>query len=212
MPATGDALPRIRRASHSRPRPSGATGASAPSPGPRPLVSSRRPAPRPSLLADRPGPRRGHCRIAWRGDDRRRHRPVGPRHPSCRGPPTGVSSLRPAMGCRWWAAAPSCCPMAASPGSSGRASRCSASASATWSTCHRSSPRRSLPRPDVPRVVALTVALGQGLYAFAPAAFGLLRERCPSARAGDAPAVHAIAAAVFTAAIVTLLLGRRAHQ
>ncbi len=67
--------------------------------------------------------------------------------------------------------------------------------------------------PDVPRVVALTVALGQGLYAFAPAAFGLLRETLPLGTGpGDAPAVHAIAAAVFTAAIVTLLLGRRAHQ
>lgn len=66
---------------------------------------------------------------------------------------------------------------------------------------------------DVPRVVALTVALGQGLYAFAPVAFGLLREAIPSAAgAGDAPLVHALAAAVFSAAIVTLLVGRRPHQ
>lgn len=67
--------------------------------------------------------------------------------------------------------------------------------------------------PDVPRVVALTVAMGQGLYAFAPAAFGLLREAFPAGIGpGDAPAVHALAAAVFSAAIVTLLLGRKAHQ
>ena len=67
--------------------------------------------------------------------------------------------------------------------------------------------------PDVPRVVALTVALGQALYAFAPAAFGLLREALPAGTGpGDAPAVHALAAAVFIAAIVTLLVGRRPHQ
>ncbi len=66
--------------------------------------------------------------------------------------------------------------------------------------------------PDVPRVVALTVALGQALYAFAPAAFGLLREALP---AGTGPAMRrpsTLAAAVFIAAIVTLLMGRRPHQ
>jgi len=66
---------------------------------------------------------------------------------------------------------------------------------------------------DVPRVVALTVAIGQGLYAFAPAAFGLLREAFPSAAgAGDVPLVHALTALVFTAAILTLIAGRKPHQ
>ena len=64
-------------------------------------------------------------------------------------------------------------------------------------------------RVDVPRVVALTAALGQGLYAFAPALFGLVRELAPAgAGAGDAPFVHGLAASVFAAAIVTLLAGR----
>ena len=55
-------------------------------------------------------------------------------------------------------------------------------------------------RSDVPRVVALTVAVGQGLYAFAPALFGLVRELAPRAGgAGDAPLVHAMAAAFFLA-------------
>ena len=31
-------------------------------------------------------------------------------------------------------------------------------------------------KDDVPRVVALIVAIGQATYAFAPAAFGLIRE------------------------------------
>lgn len=65
-------------------------------------------------------------------------------------------------------------------------------------------------RSDVPRVVALTVAVGQGLYAFAPALFGLVREIAPrTGVAGDAPFVHAMAAAFFLAAIVTLVAGRR---
>ncbi|KAF0137442.1 MAG: major facilitator protein, partial [Xanthobacteraceae bacterium] len=65
-------------------------------------------------------------------------------------------------------------------------------------------------RVDVPRVVALTVAVGQGLYAFAPALFGLARELSPGgAGPGDAPFVHALAAAFFLAAIVTLVAGRR---
>lgn len=64
-------------------------------------------------------------------------------------------------------------------------------------------------RVDVPRVVALTAALGQGLYAFAPALFGLVREIAPAGSGpGDAPFVHGLAALVFAAAIVTLLAGR----
>jgi len=65
-------------------------------------------------------------------------------------------------------------------------------------------------RTDVARVVALTVAVGQGLYAFAPALFGLVREIAPRGLgAGDAPYVHAMAGAFFFAAIVTLVAGRR---
>ena len=45
---------------------------------------------------------------------------------------------------------------------------------------------------DVARVVALVVAIAQGAYAFAPAAFGLVRELAPvaiDAPAGAAPGV-----------------------
>ena len=45
-------------------------------------------------------------------------------------------------------------------------------------------------KEDVPRVVPMIVALGQGIYAFAPAAFGLIRELAPTvttASAGAAP-------------------------
>lgn len=59
-------------------------------------------------------------------------------------------------------------------------------------------------KDDVPRVVALTVAIGQAVYSFAPAAFGLIRE----AAASDA-AFFIAAAAIYAAAIVTLLAGRR---
>ena len=59
-------------------------------------------------------------------------------------------------------------------------------------------------KDDVPRVVALTVAIGQAVYSFAPAAFGFIRE----ATAGDA-ALFIAAAAIYAAAIVTLLAGRR---
>lgn len=59
-------------------------------------------------------------------------------------------------------------------------------------------------KDDVPRVVALTVAIGQAVYSFAPAAFGLIRE----AAAGDA-AFFIAAAGIYAAAIVTLLAGRR---
>ena len=37
-------------------------------------------------------------------------------------------------------------------------------------------------KEDVPRVVPMIVAIGQGTYAFAPAAFGLLRESSPYRR------------------------------
>ena len=38
-------------------------------------------------------------------------------------------------------------------------------------------------KDDVPRVVALVVAIGQATYAFAPAAFGLIREFAAQAEA-----------------------------
>lgn len=59
-------------------------------------------------------------------------------------------------------------------------------------------------RDDVPRVVALTVAIGQAVYSFAPAAFGLIRELT----AGDAY-FFAVAALVYALAIAVLLAGRR---
>jgi hypothetical protein len=62
-------------------------------------------------------------------------------------------------------------------------------------------------KDDVPRVVALVVAIGQGTYAFAPAAFGLVRELSPQS-GGAAPHVFGFAALAFAAAIGALLLGR----
>lgn len=69
-------------------------------------------------------------------------------------------------------------------------------------------------KEDVLRVVALMVAIGQATYAFAPAAFGLIRELLPPAAgapAGAAPWVF-IAAAIFQAlAIAAMLAGRNAR-
>jgi Major Facilitator Superfamily len=66
---------------------------------------------------------------------------------------------------------------------------------------------------DVPRVVALIVAISQGAYAFAPAAFGLIRTFAPPAAGaapGAAPTLFLAAALVQALAIVALLAGRRA--
>jgi hypothetical protein len=60
---------------------------------------------------------------------------------------------------------------------------------------------------DVQRVVGLTVGIAQGTFAFAPAAFGLLRELAPAA-AGAAPSVFAAAALAQTLAIAAFLAGR----
>jgi hypothetical protein len=57
-------------------------------------------------------------------------------------------------------------------------------------------------RDDVPRVVALVVAIGQATYAFAPAAFGFIREF-----AGPG-VVFAVAALIYLSAIGALLIGR----
>jgi hypothetical protein len=66
-------------------------------------------------------------------------------------------------------------------------------------------------KEDVPRVVALIVAIAQGAYAFAPAAFGLMRELAQETfeSAGAAPYVFAGAALVQGLAMGALLLGRR---
>jgi hypothetical protein len=62
-------------------------------------------------------------------------------------------------------------------------------------------------KDDVPRAVALVIAIGQVIYAFAPAAFGLVREFSGS---GADAAVFGAVAALQVCAIVTLLLGRYA--
>jgi hypothetical protein len=58
-------------------------------------------------------------------------------------------------------------------------------------------------KDEVPRVVALVVAIGQATYAFAPAAFGLIREL------SNGTYVFAGAALVYLIAIGALLAGRR---
>jgi cyanate permease len=60
-------------------------------------------------------------------------------------------------------------------------------------------------RADVQRVVPLIVAIGQGTYAFAPAAFGALRTLSPT----QATWVFAAAAVVQALAIAAFLMGRR---
>ncbi len=67
-------------------------------------------------------------------------------------------------------------------------------------------------KDDVPRVVALIVGIAQGSYAFAPAAFGLIRELAPDATgaaSGAAPGLFAAAALVQGLAIGAFLAGRR---
>lgn len=65
---------------------------------------------------------------------------------------------------------------------------------------------------DVPRVVALIVAIAQGSYAFAPAAFGVIRELTldtTAAASGAAPYVFAAAALIQGLAIGALIAGRQ---
>jgi MFS family permease len=63
---------------------------------------------------------------------------------------------------------------------------------------------------DVQRAVALIVAIGQGSYAFAPAAFGLIRELSPYvAQPGAAPIFFAVATFIQVLAIGAFLAGRR---
>jgi MFS family permease len=65
---------------------------------------------------------------------------------------------------------------------------------------------------DVPRVVALIVAIAQGAYAFAPVVFGTIREltsHAADANSGAAPALFIAAALVQGLAICAFLAGRR---
>jgi hypothetical protein len=61
---------------------------------------------------------------------------------------------------------------------------------------------------DVPRVVALIVAISQATYAFAPVVFGMIREFTPHA-AGAAPGVFIVAGIAQGLAICAFLTGRR---
>jgi hypothetical protein len=67
-------------------------------------------------------------------------------------------------------------------------------------------------KEDVSRVVSLNVAISQGTYAFAPAAFGLIREFAPQAgvaAAAAAPYLFIAAALIQATAVAAFLAGRR---
>ncbi len=64
---------------------------------------------------------------------------------------------------------------------------------------------------DVPRVVALIVAISQGTYAFAPVVFGMIRELTPhtaGVESGAAPGLFIVAGIVQGLAICAFLAGR----
>jgi len=66
-------------------------------------------------------------------------------------------------------------------------------------------------KEDVPRVVPLIIAIAQASYAFAPAAFGLIRQIAPQAAAasgGAAACVFVAAALVQALAVSAFLVGR----
>ncbi|MEA2934061.1 MAG: hypothetical protein QOD74_707 [Variibacter sp.] len=63
-------------------------------------------------------------------------------------------------------------------------------------------------KEDVARVVPMIVATGQASYAFAPAAFGIIREVAASSSA-NAPGVFIAAALIQACAIAAFLAGRR---
>jgi Major Facilitator Superfamily len=66
-------------------------------------------------------------------------------------------------------------------------------------------------KDDVPRVVALVVGIAQAAYAFAPAAFGLVREFVPPAASTAVPAAPGVFVAAALAqglAICAFLIGR----
>jgi len=62
-------------------------------------------------------------------------------------------------------------------------------------------------KADVQRVVPLIVAIGQGTYAFAPAAFGWLRTLSPA----EGMPVFVAAALIQAAAIALFLVGRKSQ-
>lgn len=64
---------------------------------------------------------------------------------------------------------------------------------------------------DVPRVVALIVAMSQGAYSFAPAVFGLIREWL-SAGTGAAPDFYVAAALMQGLAICAFWAGRQSRR
>jgi hypothetical protein len=65
-------------------------------------------------------------------------------------------------------------------------------------------------KEDVPRVVALIVAISQGVFAFAPAAFGLIREYAPAGtHSSAAPYLFVAAALIQALAMTAFLLGRK---
>lgn len=65
-------------------------------------------------------------------------------------------------------------------------------------------------REDVPRVVALIVAMSQAAYSFAPAVFGLIRESL-AATTGAATGFYVAAALVQGLAVCAFLTGRRSR-
>jgi MFS family permease len=65
-------------------------------------------------------------------------------------------------------------------------------------------------KSDVSRVVPLILAVSQAAYAFAPAAFGFIREFSPHGTANGAePVLFSVAALIQAAAIAMFLMGRR---
>lgn len=72
--------------------------------------------------------------------------------------------------------------------------------------------QKEFSRPDVPRAVALGTAIGQAGYAFAPAAFGLIRVWSSPNDAEinpDVPAFFAVAAALQILAALIYLIGNK---
>ena len=72
--------------------------------------------------------------------------------------------------------------------------------------------QREFAAAEITRVVSLIVAMGQAGYAFAPAAFGLLRALAPAGPRlgpGDEPLVFIAAAAIQVLAILCFLAGRQ---
>jgi MFS family permease len=63
-------------------------------------------------------------------------------------------------------------------------------------------------KEDVPRVVALIIAIAQATYAFAPAVFGFIRE-LTGETAGAAPWVFVLAALIQVMAIAAFLAPHR---